>query len=505
MHSRANASTLIVVSEPVKAPSGDEAVMLGESAKHTTGEAAGESAAPEGSVDAGAPRKRSALSHGIRSVLTGPGLHSFRLLLATRLTGQFADGAFQVALASYVVFSPEKQATAGEVAQAFAALLLPFTIVGPFAGVFLDRWDRRLVIVWANLLRAVLVVGVIICLGAGLGNGPFYVGALAVLSANRFILAGLSASLPHTVPAEHLVTANALAPTAGTLVATTGGTVGLIMNTLVGTGQKSTIGVLACVAALYCVASLVALAIPSALLGPSGVPGDGVWAAVRSVARGVAQAARHVAQRPKAGRALVAISVSRFCYAVVTIMTLLLFRNYFNSPTDTNKGLAGFAVAVGLSGAGFGVSAIITPIVTRRLRLETWMSLCLIGAAATEVVFGAPFKQVPLLVGAFLLGVVSQGQKICTDTLVQRHVEDEFRGRVFVFYDIVYNASFVVAAAFAAAALPVSGVSYPVLGIVAACYAAVGAWFWIKSAQRPGAGLPPPATPAAPPTTPAMR
>lgn len=497
-----NASTLIVVSEPVRAPSGDEAVMVG-GADPIADEAAGESPAP-GRVAAGAHEgRRAATRRMLRSVLTGPHLHSFRLLLATRLTGQFADGAFQVALASYVIFSPEKQATAGEVAQAFAALLLPFTVVGPFAGVFLDRWDRRLVIVWANLVRAVLVVGVIICLGFGLGNGPFYVGALAVLSANRFILAGLSASLPHTVPADQLVTANALAPTAGTLVATTGGVVGLVMNALVGTGQKSTIGVLACVAGLYCVASLVALAIPSGLLGPADAPGDRLWAAVQSVARGVAQAARHVAHRPGAGRALVAISVSRFCYAVVTIMTLLLFRNYFNSPADTNKGLAGFAVAVGLSGAGFGVSAVITPIVVRRMRLETWMALCLIGAAATEVVFGAPFEQLPLLVGAFVLGVVSQGQKICTDTLVQRHVDDEFRGRVFVFYDIVYNGSFVLAAAFAAASLPMSGVSYPVLAVVAVCYAGVGAWYWIRSGKSPTPL--PPATPAAPPTTPAVR
>jgi len=501
MRRRPNASTLIVVSEPVRAPSGDEAVMVGDGADRT----AGESAARNGSA-AGAPEgRRAAFAGMLRSVLTGPHLHSFRLLLATRLTGQFADGAFQVALASYVIFSPEKQATAGEVAQAFATLLLPFTLVGPFAGVFLDRWDRRLVIVWANVLRAVLVVGVILCLGFGLGNGAFYVGALAVLSANRFILAGLSASLPHTVPARQLVAANALSPTAGTLVATAGGVIGLIMNTLVGTGQKSTIGVLACVAALYCVASLIALAIPTGLLGPADAPGDKLWAAVKSVAQGVAQAARHVVHRPRAGRALVAISVSRFCYAAVTIMTLLLFRNYFNNPADTNKGLAGFALAVGLSGAGFGISAVITPIVTRRLRLETWMSVCLLGAAATEVVFGAPFKEVPLLVGAFLLGVVSQGQKICTDTLVQRHVDDEFRGRVFVFYDIVYNCSFVVAAAFAAATLPMSGVSYPVLAVVAVCYAAAGVWFWIRSGRRPEAPLPPPGTPAAPPTTPAMR
>ena len=40
---------------------------------------------------------------------------------------------------------------------------------------------------------------------------------------NRFVLAGLSASLPRVVDAERLVMANSLSPTAGTLAATAGG------------------------------------------------------------------------------------------------------------------------------------------------------------------------------------------------------------------------------------------------------------------------------------------
>ena len=67
----------------------------------------------------------------------------FGKLLAPRLTVQAADGLFQVALASYVFFTPEKQATPGAAAVTFATLLLPYSFVGPFAGVFLDRWRRR--------------------------------------------------------------------------------------------------------------------------------------------------------------------------------------------------------------------------------------------------------------------------------------------------------------------------------------------------------------------------
>lgn len=468
------------------------------------------------------------LLSGLRSVLTGKHLRDFRLLFATRLIGQLGDGTFQVALASYVIFSPEKQATAGQVAQAFAVLLLPFTLVGPFAGVFLDRWPRRQVLVWANLLRAVLVVVVAVLVAMRVPNALLYTAALGVLSANRFILAGLSAGLPHTVPASQLVTANSALPTAGTLAATAGGAVGLVVHALLGSGDSGTVGELIVVSGLYVLAATFPMRIPRAGLGPTEVPQEAAWDAIRNVARGVAEGARHIASRPTAGRALVAVTIARFCYATVTIMTLLLYRNLFNDPGKPDRGLAGFALALGISGLGFGLSAVITPLITRRIRLEAWITICLLGAAVTELLFGLPFASTPLLIGALLLGIVSQGQKICTDTLAQRAVDDEFRGRVFVFYDMVYNGAFVLAAAFAAATLPTTGKSYVVLVTVAACYALVGLWYAPKSLRRgrigdsrssasnsgsesgsdsdpAGATLPVSGSPAAAPTTPAAR
>ena len=63
----------------------------------------------------------------------------FRRLLFVRLLGQFGDGVFQISLAGAVLFNPERQAHAAEVAAGFAVILLPYCLVGPFAGVLLDR------------------------------------------------------------------------------------------------------------------------------------------------------------------------------------------------------------------------------------------------------------------------------------------------------------------------------------------------------------------------------
>src|ERR687884_1137811 len=80
----------------------------------------------------------------------------FRRLLATRLLSQFGDGVFQAALAGTVLFNPQRAADAFAVAGGFAVLLLPYSLVGPFAGVLLDRWSRRQVFLHGNLLRALL-------------------------------------------------------------------------------------------------------------------------------------------------------------------------------------------------------------------------------------------------------------------------------------------------------------------------------------------------------------
>ena len=67
---------------------------------------------------------------------------------------------FQAALGGAVLFNPERQADPLAVAAGLAVLLLPYSLIGPFAGALLDRWDRRRVLMFASLLRAVLVAGV---------------------------------------------------------------------------------------------------------------------------------------------------------------------------------------------------------------------------------------------------------------------------------------------------------------------------------------------------------
>ena len=82
----------------------------------------------------------------------------FRRLFVSRITSQGSDGIFQIALASHVLFNPEKAADAKSIAFAFAVVLLPYSLIGPFAGVLLDRWDRRRVLVVVQVARLVAIL-----------------------------------------------------------------------------------------------------------------------------------------------------------------------------------------------------------------------------------------------------------------------------------------------------------------------------------------------------------
>ncbi|MGW1025562.1 MFS transporter [Streptomyces sp. NPDC002577] len=406
---------------------------------------------------------------------------NFRRLLAVRLLSQGADGVYQVALATYVVFSPEKETSPAAIASAMAVLLLPYSLVGPFAGVLLDRWQRRQVFLYGNLLRASLAAVTAVLMVSSVPEWLFYASALCVTAVNRFVLAGLSAALPRVVDADRLVMANSLSPTAGTLAATAGGGFAFLVRLVV---SDSDTAVVLSGAGLYLCAALVSLCMERELLGPDlELVQPRLWTAVAGTARGLVAGFRHLASRPVAARALAAMTLMRFCYGALTVMVLMLCRYAWSSEAGgvggaadsgaAGNGLALLGLAVLISGAGFFAAAVVTPYAAGRLGPGGWITACAGAAAVLEPALGLPFAPAPMMVAAFVLGLTTQGAKIATDTLVQSSIDDGFRGRIFSLYDMLSNVAFVGAAGVAALMLPPDGRSVPLVVTVAIVYAAI--------------------------------
>ncbi|MCX4882079.1 MFS transporter [Streptomyces sp. NBC_00847] len=398
---------------------------------------------------------------------------NFRRLLSVRLLSQGADGVYQVALAAYVVFSPEKQTSPGAIASAMAVLLLPYSLVGPFAGVLLDRWRRRQVFLYGNLLRAVMASATAVLMLGHVPDWLFYASALSVTAVNRFVLAGLSAALPRVVDAERLVMANSLSPTAGTLAATAGGGLAFVVRLVV---SDSDAAVVLVGAFLYLCAGLASLSLAPEQLGPDPeLVRPKLAAALSGTARDLGAAVRHLASPPRreAAWALFAVTLMRFCYGALLVMLLMLCRYAFAS--NAGDGLRLLGVALGTSAAGFFAAAVMTPWAAGRLGPGRWISVCAAAAALLEPALGLPFAAAPMLAATFVLGLTTQGAKIATDTVVQSSVDDGFRGRIFSIYDVLFNIAFVGAAAVAALMLPPDGRSVPLVVTVAVIYVAVAA------------------------------
>ena len=397
----------------------------------------------------------------------------FRRLLAVRVATQSADGLLQIALASYVLFSPERQPDARSIAIVLAITLLPFSVVGPFVGVVLDRVSRRQVLVVVDLTRATLALGLGVLVATGLDSEAFevlfYGGVLAAMSLNRFLLAALSAALPHTIDAGEYMVANAVVPTVGPAGALVGAGVGTVLRLVLGRGLPADTAnaiLFAVVAVGFGLSVGLALRIPRRRLGPDGSPtthaGD--------VVRGLADALRHLRERPAAGLGLLSIGAHRIVWGTVLVATILVYRNYFHTPDQVEAAIADLGLLVVATGAGFVAAAVVGPLFSGRVGVRALMIGALLGSAVFQVLPGTIYTRPAQLIAGFWLGLTAQVIKICVDTLVQAHVDDDVKGRVFVLYDMVFNVALVLAALLAAFVLPADGKSVPVLLVLAGCY-----------------------------------
>jgi hypothetical protein len=230
-------------------------------------------------------------------------------------------------------------------------------------------------------------------------------------------------------------------------------------------------------AAGFVLSAALALRIPRRQLGPD----DMEPTRARDIVAGLVAALVHLRKRRAAGIGLLTIAAHRLVYGVVTVATILVYRNYFHSLDEVDAAIADLGLLVVITGAGFVLASVVTPPMSVRLGLRSTMIICLVASAVFQVVPGAIYERVPLMVAAFLLGLAAQDLKICVDTLVQAHVADEFKGRVFVLYDMIFNVTLVAAAALAAVILPTDGKSVIILIIMAVGYLMVALGFALAS------------------------
>ncbi len=400
----------------------------------------------------------------------------------------FGDGAFQGALAVLVLFSPERQTEPADIAGGFVVLLLPYSLIGPFAGALLDRWSRRRVIVWANLFRCALVAIVALEIAADLPNIVLFVTALLIMGVGRFVGSGLSASMPHTVAQDSLVGANALATTSGAIATAIGGGYAIAMRGLLGESSGRIAIVTASVLAFYLLGALIATRFRLMELGPDQT--DEPAQTVRAVLQGFASGLHHVRQRPTVGLAVLVVMAVRFCFGMCTMVVLLLFQKYFTEGMGfLRPGPAGIAEVLAAGAIGVFSGAVVTAPVVRHMGRTRWLVILLTVVAVIVLGVGGLFTIWSTLVTTFAVGFAYQSSKVCMDSVVQADADDAYVGRVFALYDTMNNLSYVLAFVLGVFIVPPTGNGLAAVMLVAATFLLTGwgyGWAMRRLMRRPG-------------------
>jgi hypothetical protein len=285
--------------------------------------------------------------------------------------------------------------------------------------------------------------------------------------------------------------ANSLSPTAGGISATIGGVVALGLNVATGNTERGAAITLLVGGCCYVTASAVAATMARDRLGPAGTQArrGPLLGELATVAAGLADGARYVARRRGPAAALAATGGFSFVFGPLFLMSILLYRNYFyRSSVGVAEGH--FGALVVLSGIGYACAAVITPPATRRLSKPAWITLLLAASAVVTLTLGETFIQVAYLGIGFCLYLTRQGVAICVVTILQEEVDDAYRGRVFAFYDMMFNAAYVAGAALSVVIMPADGHSPVLIALVAAGFAVVAAGYWLaqRRDQSPSGG-----------------
>lgn len=365
----------------------------------------------------------------------------FALLMATQFAAQAGDGIIQAALAKLIVFGNQKgfdleeARSPEELLRIALYLFVPYTIISPFLGVVIDRWDRRRLLFVANGLRAgvLVIVGLV---GTGsVPDGVLFGAFLLTLASTRVVLATKSAALPATLEGESLVEGNAVSQLGGAMFQLGGVAAALIAAELLDTGPIVIVGAL-----VYGLGAGTALVIKRA--GEAKVVTtlmQEVARVLKSIAAGIAE----VARTPAAGAAITTYFWIRLLWSFSIVGIGFIARELL-----ADDDLLILIITGGAGAAGAVLGFLFAHRMNARTKSSGQLALIAASVAGTAVAaLGGIETKATLAALTFFLGLGFFLGKISLDTMVQEALGDDFRGRAFSLYDIAYNMAWVVAAA----------------------------------------------------------
>lgn len=362
----------------------------------------------------------------------------------------------------------------------FLVRFVPLFVMSPFAGVIADRFDRRKILIVADLSRAAIVASFLFV------DRPERIWLLYVLTALQFVFSALftpaqTALVPNVVAEDDLVTANALDSMTWSTMLAIGAMLGGLAAAYLGVTSAFLLDATSFLLSAWFVSRMhIPAALAAARLHTAPTLRAGLFAFVEGMRYLLDQPLLLTIGLVKAGGALV--------WGVVNVVEIPLAAQVFpiNGNGTLTLGLLYFAAGIG---TGFGP-----------LLLRSWMGdtkpamlrAISIGYAALAVgIFGlALAPSLPWVLGATVVRSLGSGAIwVFSTVILQELLPDAVRGRVFAFEFAALTLTQSVGTLWAGYAYDTQGLSLSEIFAVAAsvCTVIGIAWgfFYVYARRRP--------------------
>jgi MFS family permease len=330
--------------------------------------------------------------------------------------------------------------------------IVPELVLGPFVGVFVDRWSRKKTLIVSPLVAAVFVALLVAAHPVAL----VYVAELVITLAGMFFDPAVSASMPNIVAPHHLVHANTLTRITSTVSTLVGGLMGGILVS--GLGPRFAFGL-----------DAVSFLVIAVLVTTVHVPDVRTARSVASIEHELLEGMHYLRERPLV--ATVVTAGALFVFAPSSMFTLgIVF-----SKSALHAGTAGYGVLLAGLGAGSFLGALWMFLARNRFREDLTFAMSGIGLGGAIALVGLSRSLAPATALYGLAGCMMVISDVSAVTLIQRLVPDALRGRIF---GVV--SAFNHLGAFGSALLIAAGTGLlSVSGLVTACgavAAVAGVW-----------------------------
>jgi DHA3 family macrolide efflux protein-like MFS transporter len=383
-------------------------------------------------------------------------IRNFLLLWTGQAVSYLGDQFHFIAIMGLLLY--EYEVSSVEVGTLLVSLSAPSLIIGPLAGVYVDRWSRKWAMIISDIIRGILVM--LIPVTTALWQ--IYILVFLVSSVSRVFFPAYSSTVPNIVSKEQLLAANSLSQTTYNISLVVGPAAGALLIGLIGYASVFFIDGLTFFFSAFMIFRI-------ALLEERTVEKGGIREVFTQMAEGLILIRR---TRP----VLFVISVLSgimFLIGGINVLLLIFIRDILHME------IVHLGVLSGFQGGGMVLGALLIGLVGGRFQKR---SLILVGTFFVGILLSL-FGVNPYVVVSYglmlLIGVCISTLNIPATTLLQEMVPDEIRGRVFGVQGTLIQTSTILSIGWESAVAAVVGSQSMIIvvGVLCAGLGVLGRFF----------------------------